>query len=105
MTTIEKIAEIRKRCDAATDWNTYLEVTGAINSYNGICGCVKCKDIREQYDKWKADRKPQQPDALKVLNALEAAVKAFKELHERDCHRVANSIAKLALEQIGEMLK
>lgn len=74
MTTIEKIAEIRKR-----------------HNDDVQRGAVYWADCLQ--------------DRQNLLNALEAAVKALEELHERDCHRVANSITKQTLQQIGEMLK
>jgi hypothetical protein len=40
-----------------TDWIDYLKESGNYESYDGLCDCYKCREIREGYYKWKEDKK------------------------------------------------
>ena len=96
MTTLEKIAEIRKRLPVAL-----VECT------NASFDCGECDpDDQDTYHelvtrcaKAKADLTAQH---TAVLNALETAVHALIAF---SCDQKTHAVAKLALEQIEEMLK
>ena len=38
------------------DWVEYLESTGNIGSYDGLCGCYSCNQIRDGYWPWRAKK-------------------------------------------------
>ena len=49
---------------AGNDWLEYLDSTGNIERYDGLCDCYVCRQIKADYFPWKA-RKEQ---AAKPLN-------------------------------------
>ena len=40
------------------DWMDYLTESGNLESYQGLCDCYRCREIREGYFKWKISSAP-----------------------------------------------
>lgn len=38
------------------DWMQYLEESGNLDSYDGMCDCYRCREIRKGYFSWKASK-------------------------------------------------
>jgi hypothetical protein len=46
------------------EWFCYLLETGNLDSYQGSCGCWKCKKILADFDEWKRKQNGQDEGSL-----------------------------------------